>query len=103
MTANVITSAAVHALPVDPEPCDGANQSPHIQLIQMAAAIWKARAVYAAARLALADHIAAGCQTAEELARATGMHEASLYRLLRALASSGVFTEIAPGRFALTP
>jgi SAM-dependent methyltransferase len=72
-------------------------------LIQMATAIWKARALYAAAQLGLADHIA-NCQyTSDELARLTGTDPASLRRLLRALASCGVLTESKPDRFALTP
>src|SRR5262249_3188016 len=57
----------------------------------------------AAARLGLADLLAAGPRTVEELARATGTHAGSLQRLLRALASQGVLTEAEPQRFALTP
>ena len=37
------------------------------------------------------------------MARATGTHERSLYRVLRALASVGVFAEDGEGRFGLTP
>jgi hypothetical protein len=73
------------------------------ELIEMAMAIWKARAVYAAAQLELADHIANGQHTVDELAHCTGTHPASLRRLLRALASCGVLTEKEPARFALTP
>jgi hypothetical protein len=71
-------------------------------LISMATAIWKARAVYAAAQLELADHITHGHCTSGELARRTGTHPASLRRLLRALVSCGLFTEGEPERFALT-
>jgi hypothetical protein len=46
----------------------------HVQVIQMATAIWRSRAVYAAARLGLADLLAAGPQTAAELAPLTGTH-----------------------------
>jgi SAM-dependent methyltransferase len=74
-----------------------------VQIIQMGIAIWGARAVYAAARLGLADLLAAGPRTVEELALATGTHGRSLHRLLRALASQGVLTEAEPRRFALTP
>jgi ubiquinone/menaquinone biosynthesis C-methylase UbiE len=59
--------------------------------------------VYAAAKLGIADLLDAGPRTAEELAALTGVHAPSLYRLLRALASLGVFTETAPATFALTP
>ena len=75
----------------------------HVQVIQMATAIWRSRAVYAAARLGLADLLAAGPQTAAELAPLTGTHAPSLHRLLRTLASLGLFTEGEGQRFALTP
>jgi hypothetical protein len=80
-----------------------ASMPPHVQLIQMGVAIWQARAVYAAAELGLADQLASGARTAEALARATGTHAPSLYRLLRALASCGIVTETAGGSFATTP
>jgi hypothetical protein len=77
---------------------------PHLQMLQMAAAaMWVSRALYACARLGLADLVADTARTATELAAATGMDARALHRLLRALASRGVFTEIEPGRFGLTP
>jgi hypothetical protein len=75
----------------------------HVQVIQMATAIWRSRAVYAAARLGLADLLADGPRTAAELAPLTGTHAPSLHRLLRTLASLGLFTEGEAQRFALTP
>jgi hypothetical protein len=51
----------------------------------------------------VADLLADGPQTSVELAQATGLHEPSLYRLLRSLTGFGVFTEESPRRFALTP
>jgi hypothetical protein len=54
------------------------------------------------AELGIADVLAHGAATLPELARATGAHEASLYRLLRAMVSVGVFARTADGRFALT-
>jgi hypothetical protein len=47
--------------------------------------------------------LADGPRTAEELAEVTRTHPRSLYRLLRALASLGVFTESEDRRFSLTP
>lgn len=79
-----------------------ASMPPHVQLIQMGVAIWQARAVYAAAELGLADLLANGARSTEEVAGATGMHAPSLYRLLRALASCGIVTETAPRRFETT-
>jgi hypothetical protein len=55
-----------------------------------------------AAKLGLADHLRYGPQTPEQLARATGAEPQALYRVLRALASLGVFAEAADGAFALT-
>lgn len=52
--------------------------------------------------LGIADHLAAGPRSAGELAEATGTHEDSLYRVLRALAGQGLFTEDRQRRFALT-
>lgn len=72
----------------------------------MATGYWVSQAVYVAAKLQIADHLAAaGPLTAAELAgRIEGpVHEQALYRLLRALASVGVFAEDAAGRFGLTP
>ena len=59
--------------------------------------------VYVAAKLGLADLLDGGPRTAEELAAATGARADALYRALRALASLGVFEEVAGRRFALTP
>jgi threonine dehydrogenase-like Zn-dependent dehydrogenase len=57
----------------------------------------------AAAELGVADLLKDGERPIAELARATGAHERSLYRVLRTLAGSGVFAESQPGHFALTP
>jgi hypothetical protein len=58
---------------------------------------------YVVAKLGIADHLADGPRTAAQLAAAVGVHPQALYRVLRALASLGVFVEDADGRFALTP
>jgi hypothetical protein len=76
---------------------------PHVQLIQMAAGSWVASIVYAAAKLGLADHLAAGPRSAAELAAATNTHAPTLHRLMRTLAGLGILTERDEQRFALTP
>jgi len=76
--------------------------APHAQLIQMAIAYWKSRAVYAAAQLGLADRLADRPMLAGELAVLTGTHERSLHRLLRVLASLGIVTDTGRSGFALT-
>jgi hypothetical protein len=60
-------------------------------------------AIRVIADLGIADHLRAGPRAVEDLAAATGAHAPSLHRVLRALACKGVFTEVAPGRFGLTP
>jgi hypothetical protein len=57
----------------------------------------------AAAKLGVADLLKGGPKGADELARESGVHARSLYRLLRALASVGVFSQDTGGRFRLTP
>jgi hypothetical protein len=59
-------------------------------------------AISAAVSLGVPDHLGDGSRTSADLAGATGAHEPSLYRLLRALASAGVLTEDGDRRFALT-
>jgi hypothetical protein len=55
-----------------------------------------------AARFGIADHLAAGPRSAEELARAAGVHAGALRRVLRALSGRGVFREREDERFELT-
>jgi hypothetical protein len=64
--------------------------------------IHSSRAVYVAARLGIADLLADGPVSAAELARVTGVHQPSLYRVLRLLAALDVFDEVEPGSFGLT-
>jgi len=61
------------------------------------------QAIGVAAELGIADLLANGPRSSSELAQATGSHPRALYRLLRALASIGIFTEVEPERFGLTP
>ena len=73
------------------------------RMAEMFTGYWKSQAVYAAAKLEIADLLAEGPKTVDELAAATGANGPSLYRLLRALASIDIFTESDDRRFALTP
>jgi hypothetical protein len=68
----------------------------------MCTAYWVSRIVHLAAELGLADHLAAGPLSADELATRTKTHAPALYRVLRTLASLGLFTEDATRRFSLT-
>jgi hypothetical protein len=64
---------------------------------------WTSQAIYAAAKFGIADLLKDGPPTAEDLAAATSTNADALYRLLRALASSGIFAEVEGRRFAMTP
>jgi hypothetical protein len=77
--------------------------SPQQQIGQMLTGYWLSQALYVAAKLGLADLVQGGPRTADELAGATQTQPRALYRLLRALASVGVFAEDGNRRFSLTP
>jgi O-methyltransferase domain/Dimerisation domain len=79
------------------------NMNPQQQIGRMLTGYWVSQALYVAAKLKLADQVKDGPRTAEDLAAATGVHAPSLFRLLRALASVGVFAEDSGHRFGLTP
>ena len=82
----------------------GAGASPPpATLLQMMTGYWVSQALHVAAKLGIADLLADGPVDCEDLAAATDTHAPSLQRVLRALASVGVFTEVSPGSFALTP
>jgi len=69
----------------------------------MASGYWISQALYVAARLGVADLLVSGPRAAAELAAECGVQPEALYRLLRALASLGIFAEIEGERFELTP
>lgn len=79
------------------------NITPQEQIGRMVTAYWTSQAIYAAARLAIPDLLKDGPRTVTDLARAASAHPESLFRLLRALASIGIFAETAPQTFELTP
>jgi ubiquinone/menaquinone biosynthesis C-methylase UbiE len=76
---------------------------PPIALMQLITGFWVSAAVYVAAKLKLADHLDGGPMNIEELARCVEANPEALYRLLRALASVGVFSEVESRCFSLTP
>jgi hypothetical protein len=71
-------------------------------MLRMVAGFWLTQAIYVAAKLGIADLLGEGPKPAAALANATQTHEPSLYRVLRTLASVGIFVED-QGRFGLTP
>lgn len=75
----------------------------HAQLDRMITGYWLSQAIYAAAKFSIADLLAAGSRSVDELAQKTSTNSDALYRLLRALASAGIFSEGPPRQFSLTP
>lgn len=71
------------------------------RLFQLAAGYMASAALQVALRLGIADHLANGPMQIDALARATHARPDGLYRVLRALASVGVFEEHADRFFAL--
>jgi hypothetical protein len=80
-----------------------ARPSPSKLLARMLAGNQVQQALFVAAKLGLPDLIEQGSRTSGELAEATGAHEGSIYRLLRALSAVGVVAEAGRDGFALTP
>jgi len=77
--------------------------SPRDTLLQLTNAFRASQALYVAATLGVADLLEDGPRSVDELAHDTGTHAPTLYRLLRALASVGVFAEQPDGQFGSTP
>ncbi|MES2791140.1 MAG: methyltransferase [Planctomycetota bacterium] len=78
------------------------NLHPAAKLGQMAFGYWVSQGVHVVAKLGLGELLKDRSATADELAAQTKTHPQSLYRLLRMLASVGVFIEDGEGRFSLT-
>jgi hypothetical protein len=72
-------------------------------VMQLCTGYMASACIQVAARLKIADLLANGPKPVQQLAAAAGANEDRLYRVLRVLASLGVFTEISPRTFALTP
>ena len=65
---------------------------PPAQLIIFIVGKWISKPIYVAAELSIADMLAGGSKTIQELAQLSQSHAPSLYRMMRALASVGIFT-----------
>jgi hypothetical protein len=72
------------------------------KLLSLISAHWSTQALSVASRLHLPALLRDGPRTADALAQASSSHGPSICRLLRALASIGVVTEVSEGMFALT-
>ena len=80
-----------------------ATEAPHVEIMRILHAPLITQALVVAAELGIADLVAAGPRTVDDLAAQVGADPDALYRVLRALAGSGVFSEVAPRAFGSTP
>ncbi len=79
------------------------EEQPAVTLIRLTNGYQVTQAIHVAATLKLADLIANDPRSAEELGRLVEANSESLYRLLRALATVGIFRETHGHRFVATP
>jgi hypothetical protein len=77
--------------------------TPQEQILGIVNNYWQGCSVGAAAQLELADLLADSPLPIDVLAEQTGTHAPSLFRMLRALESTGIFTQVSPRVFANTP
>ena len=73
------------------------------EILKMSTGYWVSKALYCAAKFHWADHIHAGKTSVDEIAAASQTVPELTHRILRALASLGVFEETEHGHFQLTP
>jgi hypothetical protein len=79
------------------------NESSPDQLMKYVVGRWISKPIYVAAKLGIADLLTAGPRSIKGLARASRSYAPSLYRMMRALASIGIFSENEDKKFELTP
>ena len=79
------------------------TSTPQEQILGIVNNYWQSCCIGAAAQLELADLLANGPLHIDVLAERTKTHAPSLYRMLRALESTGVFAQLSPRVFANTP
>jgi O-methyltransferase domain len=76
---------------------------PPAAMMEMITNAWAAQAITAVADLGIADALAKGPLSAEELAAAVDADADTLSRLMRALIGRGVFRQLRDGRYDLNP
>jgi hypothetical protein len=90
--------------PISSEPeAKSKDMPPQMMMLQMINAYRLSQNISVAAQLGIADLLADKPQGVGELAAKTATHPQSLYRLLRTLASFGIFAELEAQQFCLTP
>ncbi len=90
--------------PLSPPPqAQSKGMPPQIMMLQMINAYRLSQNISVAAQLGIADLLADQPKGVVEMAEKTATHPQSLYRLLRTLASFGIFAELEEQQFRLTP
>ncbi|WP_163992933.1 methyltransferase [Pyxidicoccus caerfyrddinensis] len=77
--------------------------NPSQQLLEHISSYWISQIIGVVARLRLADLLASGPLSSDALAPRVGANPDGLYRLMRAGVVAGLFTEVPPRTFTLTP
>ncbi len=77
--------------------------SPGDQLFAMSIGCRNNQLLYVVAKLGIADLLVNGPLDCNVLARKLSLHARSLFRVMRALAAQGIFTQDSSNRFGLTP
>jgi len=75
---------------------------PYEVLFQMVIGKWISQAIGTVVEIGVPEQLAKGARRCSEMAREAGVSDDGLYRLLRALASVGLFAESRDRRFRLT-
>jgi len=75
---------------------------PRFQVSRMISSLWVPQAIYATAKLGLADALAAGPLSAGDVAAKAGTHPGATQRLLRSLVVLDLLRQHGDGRFELT-
>ncbi|MDC0707120.1 methyltransferase [Stigmatella sp. ncwal1] len=84
---------------MDPTPPPNPSQ----QLLEHISSYWISQIIGVVARLRLSDLLASGPLSSDALAPRVGANPDGLYRLMRAGVVAGLFTEVPPRTFTLTP
>ena len=85
------------------KPAQIQGPQPGEELLQLALGFMVSSALYSVAKLEIADLLKNGAKSTSDLAKTCSANEDGLYRVMRALATVGVFSETSPRVFELTP
>ncbi len=71
------------------------------KMYELISGYWIACSIHALAQLNIADYLSDSPKTVDELSKTSNTHAPSLYRLLRAVTSVGIFEETNDGKFQI--